>query len=558
MINTFSSIINIFRPIQINSFTPRDLQPSGTISDQNEGEVKRTMIRRGRWKIYLEQLRRNLWLLMEHPETSKTARVVAAISVFVVVVSVVLFCVETLPELKGSRHGEVSDMADQHRLHFVHGASSSEDSLYTFPRGQAVQTYHGSPPAMQPLRRERRHNHPGNKGTKESTVQNVALQVADPSSTLQNQRDSTGLSSLVDYFFVIETICIAWFSVEFLARLLSCPSLLQFAMDLLNIIDFVSIVPYFVAVFTFGFNEVMLNDLQTQSTTTADSLTDFSLNGHRLSLSVLENLFNNRLQNVPTESILEESNFELNVTQQALNQTDVHNFAAPTTKANPTSIFPMDTSPKTGANESAFPRGRTLQQPNQTASLAVLRIVRLVRVFRIFKLSRHSKGLQILGRTIRASMRELGLLMFFLGICIVLFSSAVYFAELDSPYSHFRSIPDAFWWAVVTMTTVGYGDMRPVTPLGKLVGSLCALTGVLTIALPVPVVVSNFNYFYNKDLEESAALEAAIATANRDQTSVEQHQVKKELQSYIPHTCPAVHQSSSADLSGYHSHLGTS
>ncbi|CAF1653588.1 unnamed protein product, partial [Didymodactylos carnosus] len=127
------------------------------------------------------------------------------------------------------------------------------------------------------------------------------------------------IPEFTDPFFIIETCCIAWFSFELIVRFCSCPLKLIFLKSVMNIIDLVAIVPYFVTLFTI-------------------------------------------LAREKTES-------------------------------------------------------------DQGVSLAILRIIRLVRVLRIFKLSRHSKGLQILGQTLSASKRELGLLVFFLFIRVILFSS---------------------------------------------------------------------------------------------------------------------------------------
>lgn len=220
------------------------------------------------------EFQRKMWLLFEYPETSQWARFVAIISVTVILTSIVIFCLETLPNFKRYK---VTDFENDTNKSFT----IIEDDI----------------------------------------------------------------PHLNEPFFLIETVCIVWFTFEFIVRFASCPLKLIFLKSIMNVIDIVAIIPYFITLGT---------------------------------------------------------------------------------------IF---------ADEQ--------KKSNQAMSLAILRVIRLVRVFRIFKLSRHSKGLQILGQTLRASMRELGLLIFFLFIGVILFSSAVYFAEVTEQDTYFKSIPDAFWWAMV-------------------------------------------------------------------------------------------------------------
>ncbi|XP_078619514.1 potassium voltage-gated channel subfamily A member 7-like isoform X2 [Branchiostoma floridae x Branchiostoma japonicum] len=132
--------------------------------------------------------------------------------------------------------------------------------------------------------------------------------------------------------------------------------------------------------------------------------------------------------------------------------------------------------------------------PSKTSiTITFVRLLRLFRIVRIFKLSRHVKGLRVLGKSMVDSIGPFALLVFLIMIAMTLFGSCVYFAELEHPETDWESIPATFWWVIITMTTVGYGDHFPLTAAGKLVGSVCVVSGILTLALPSPAIVANFD-----------------------------------------------------------------
>lgn len=121
-------------------------------------------------------------------------------------------------------------------------------------------------------------------------------------------------------------------------------------------------------------------------------------------------------------------------------------------------------------------------------SLMILRGLRLLRVFRIFKLTHFLTEMKFLGVALRGSLRKISIFMFVVLMLVVIQGSVMYLVE--SGTNGFNDIPTSIYWAIVTITTVGYGDISPVTPLGKFIASIIMLTGYAIIAVPTGIVTT--------------------------------------------------------------------
>uniref|UniRef100_A0A4W3IDX1 Potassium voltage-gated channel, subfamily G, member 2 n=1 Tax=Callorhinchus milii TaxID=7868 RepID=A0A4W3IDX1_CALMI len=210
--------------------------------------------------------------------------------------------------------------------------------------------------------------------------------------------------------FILETICVAWFSLEFMLRFIQTPSKCAFLRNPLNIIDIMAILPYYISLIV-------------------DAVS-------------------------------------------------------------------ADEKPSGSGNMDLEKVG------------LVLRVLRALRILYVMRLVRHSLGLQTLGLTVRRCTREFGLLLLFLCVAMALFSPVVFLAESEVGAKHeFTSIPGSYWWAVISMTTVGYGDMVPRSIPGQVVALSSILSGILLMAFPVTSIFHTFSrsYMELKDQQERIA-----------------------------------------------------
>ena len=142
-----------------------------------------------------------------------------------------------------------------------------------------------------------------------------------------------------------------------------------------------------------------------------------------------------------------------------------------------------------------------------------LRWLRVLRLLRLLKISNYSSAIEDFFSAIMADWRSFSAALYLVLVALFLSSALMYIAENESQPDKFSSIPETMWWSLITLTTVGYGDVSPITPFGKIIGAFTAIMGVCTVALLTGIVASAFA---NQRAQRTAILEAEINQALRD------------------------------------------
>lgn len=131
--------------------------------------------------------------------------------------------------------------------------------------------------------------------------------------------------------------------------------------------------------------------------------------------------------------------------------------------------------------------------PMLMPGVAVLRLARLLRLLMLAKLGRFSSAFRELARAIHERRYELYVTISLATFLLLFGAAALYLAEGDVQPDKFGSIPRALWWSIITLTTVGYGDVSPITPLGKVMASIVALAGIGLVAMPTGIMAAAFS-----------------------------------------------------------------